>query len=105
MVNARYTRNRSWYKSAKCALAGFLWIGPANALCMDHDMMVKSLATGRYQERLAAVALTVKGNVMEIFVGESGTFTITITGQDGVSCFAMSGTDLEFIEVLKGAPL
>lgn len=69
-------------------------------VCNTRDIIVERL-TKQYKEYLNYRALTSDGKLMEIFVAETGTFTIIITTPRGRSCVYGSG---EYFQQLKVEP-
>ena len=61
-------------------------------LCGQHDAIVEELRSG-YGEELTAWALTTDDNLLELYVAESGTFTVLITYPNGMICLLEAGTD------------
>ena len=59
-------------------------------ICGEREAIVKSLAE-QFKERPQAVGVVDKNAVMEIFVSETGSWTIIATGTDGNSCLVSSG--------------
>ncbi|NJO32079.1 MAG: hypothetical protein HC869_02060 [Rhodospirillales bacterium] len=46
----------------------------------------------RYQEEQTALGLTAKGNLIEVFVSPSGSWTIIQTSPQGMSCIMAAGS-------------
>lgn len=70
----------------------------ADAVCADHDQLVRSLAD-QYKESPREVGLTGDGNVVELTTTSDGrTWTLLITRSDGTSCIIAAG------EAWKAAP-
>lgn len=64
---------------------------PAQAQnCAPHDAVVARLAE-RYGETRQSIGLTDTGAVLEVFAAETGTWTIIVTGPDGLSCLVAAG--------------
>jgi len=63
-------------------------------ICGERNAVVKSLAD-QFNERPQAVGMVDKDAVMEVFVSESGSWTILATGTDGISCLVSSGEGWE----------
>ena len=66
----------------------------ANILCGEHDKVVSNLKRN-YSEVPIYIGLGSRGEVIEILVAPSGTFTIIYTRPNGLSCIMAAGTDLE----------
>jgi hypothetical protein len=77
--------------------AGLLAAGPAlsEASCGPRAMVLAALAD-RFGESRRGYGLAGEAAVMEVFASdETGTWTITITTPDGVTCLAASGVGFE----------
>jgi hypothetical protein len=73
-------------------------------LCLPHDAATAELAKG-YQEQSVGLGLGNTGEaVYELFVAESGTWTILITQPDGISCIAAHGDNWSARPLLVGDP-
>lgn len=59
-------------------------------ICGQRAEIVQSLAD-QFHERPQAVGVVDKEAVMELFVSESGSWTMLATGTDGISCLVSSG--------------
>lgn len=63
--------------------------------CGNRDAVVAELA-GRYGETRRGIGIAANDTVMEIFAAETtGTWTITVTLPQGVTCLVASGTNFE----------
>ncbi|KGM89206.1 hypothetical protein rosmuc_00690 [Roseovarius mucosus DSM 17069] len=86
----------------KTVMAGLsavvLAYAPAQAqtgACAPRDMVVQRLADA-YGETRQSVGLGANNMVVEVFAsGTSGSWTITVTGSDGVTCLVASGQAYE----------
>ncbi|WP_457774734.1 hypothetical protein [Phycobium rhodophyticola] len=72
---------------------------PANAQsarnCAPRDMVVRRLAE-KYKETRQSMGLGANNAVVEVFASaESGTWTITVTMPNGVTCLVASGQAFE----------
>jgi hypothetical protein len=67
---------------------------PATSFCADRAEMVKSL-TDKFKENPAAVGQINGSAVIEVFVSETGSWTILATGTDGKSCVLSAGEGFE----------
>ena len=75
--------------SLSLALAG---AGQA-AVCMPHEAAVANLEQ-KFGEQVAGIGLAGRGKSMvELFIGNSGSWTILVTRTNGMSCVASSGED------------
>lgn len=62
--------------------------------CAPHGEITAVLASN-YGEHSIAQGIAANGALMEIFASENtGTWTIAVTGSDGITCLIASGTDL-----------
>lgn len=64
------------------------------AACAERAAVVERLKVG-YQESEAGYGVTGSGLVAELFVSETGSWTIVITRPDGVSCLVAAGQSWE----------
>lgn len=63
--------------------------------CAPRDMVVQRLADA-YGETRQSMGLGANNMVVEVFASEmSGSWTITVTGSDGISCLMASGQAYE----------
>lgn len=88
--------------AAAAALAAALWVafsfavddGAVNAararVCAARDVLTRYLAK-QFGERQVAVGVAAAGAVIEIFVSESGTWTILATVPGGPTCAVVAG--------------
>jgi len=92
--------------AAGAATALALAAVPANTqqspVCGKRDDIVKSLAD-QFDERPQAVGLVDEDAVLEVFVSDSGSWTILATGTDGNSCLVSSGESWESQDRVIGA--
>ncbi|CCV10906.1 hypothetical protein [Mesorhizobium sp. STM 4661] len=82
-----------WVKTL--ALAGALAVGTNAAsaqyqFCVEHGDLVAHLSE-KYQERQFAFGLIGQVAIMEIFVAETGSWTIAVTDVAGRSCIVAAG--------------
>ena len=76
------------------------------ATCGPRNDLIAQLQS-RYLETRRAVALTANNSVLELFVAESGSWTILVTHTSGMSCLIASGEAFETVRdrlPAKGAP-
>jgi hypothetical protein len=66
----------------------------ATTFCAERAEMVKSL-TDKFKENPAAVGQINGSAVIEVFVSETGSWTILATGTDGKSCVLSAGENFE----------
>jgi len=71
----------------------------AQQFCGPRAGVVKQL-TKEYKETRAALGIVSTGNVMEIFVGASGSWTILATRPDGTTCAVAAGEHFELMAPL-----
>jgi hypothetical protein len=81
------------------AVAAFLATGSNVASaqypqCVEHDEIVAHLSK-KYQESQFASGTIGQIAVMEVFVGKTGSWTVVITGLDGMSCIVAAGENWE----------
>jgi len=84
---------------AAALVAAVLIPGTASgqALCGDRAMFLEHL--GRtHQEQPRAVGLLSNGNLLEVLVGDEGSWTILVTTVAGRTCAVASGEAWEFVE-------
>ena len=66
-----------------------------SAKCAPHDRVTAHLAEN-YNEHRHMLGLTADNIVLELFVAPAtGTWTMTITHPDGITCLIASGTDAD----------
>ncbi|RUM96097.1 hypothetical protein EET67_19785 [Pseudaminobacter arsenicus] len=86
-----------WMKGVLVAVFAAVSLNVADAQtgpCVDHSVLVARLVE-KYQERQFAFGLIGNVAVMEIFVAESGTWTIIVTDVTGRSCIVAAGNNWE----------
>lgn len=71
--------------------------------CGPHDAIVAKLK-GKHKEKQAAIGITSRGGLLEIFQSPTGNFTILITSTGGISCIVESGHSLEVVTIPAGEP-
>lgn len=78
-------------------------IFPVSALaqgqnCNNRDAVVERLAT-KYGESRQSIGMAPKGRVVEVYASlETGTWTITVTMPNGITCLVASGQSFENLE-------
>jgi hypothetical protein len=71
---------------------------PAAALqCGKRDAITITLAE-RYGESRRAIGLAQNGVVMELYAAQSGSWTITITRPDGITCLVAAGENFQSLD-------
>lgn len=101
---------RNILPAAAMAAMGFLgaiyspstaWAQPQ---CGERGNVLSTLAT-RYQEFPVHMGLTSSGAMLEIVATESGsTWSIIVTGRDGVTCLVSAGENWRPVDFLPGEP-
>lgn len=72
--------------------------------CAPRDMVVQRLADA-YGETQHSIGLAANNMVVEVFASDtSGSWTITVTGSDGVTCLVASGQAFEAISETAPKP-
>lgn len=65
--------------------------------CGNRELVVERL-TSKYGESRQSIGMAPKGRVVEVFASlETGTWTITVTSPNGVTCLVASGQSYEDI--------
>lgn len=72
--------------------------GPALAqmACGEHTNVTGTLHQD-YRETKKAIGLTEGGHLVEVFAGESGTWTILLVTPEGVACSLTAGKNWEWV--------
>lgn len=79
-------------------VAVFLWASPVNAaICMNKDVMIDFLGE-RYAEYPVARGLVGEEVMMQLFLSESGTWSVIVTNTMGLSCINSAGDNWQEIE-------
>lgn len=84
-------------KTLTLALVAALFATPLvaqNRNCAPRDIVVKML-TEKHGESLRITGLINAENLIEIFVSEAGTFTVLVSGSNGIACQVSGGTNYE----------
>ncbi|MGY6707930.1 MAG: hypothetical protein ACXIVF_06345 [Rhizobiaceae bacterium] len=71
-------------------------------MCGERDRIVGELEQ-HFQENVTAVGMVDDNAVVEVFVSDSGTWTIIATGTDGMSCVLSAGEGWESTTMIRGA--
>jgi hypothetical protein len=70
-------------------------------MCGERERIVGELER-HFDENITAVGLVDDNAVVEIFVSNSGTWTIIATGTDGMSCVLSAGEGWESTTMIRG---
>lgn len=71
--------------------------------CAPRKALTENLLK-KYNERPVSIALTNNNKIITIYKSPDGnTWTATITGTDGLSCFLGSGSNWQSVPVVKGS--
>ncbi len=87
----------------KLSALALLFLVPAAALaqgqnCSARDTVIERLAS-KYGESRQSIGLAPQGRVVEVFASdETGTWTITVTMPNGVTCLIASGQSFETLD-------
>ena len=66
--------------------------------CGNRDLVVERL-TNKYGESRQSIGMAPKGRVVEVFASqETGTWTITVTMPNGITCLVASGQSFENLD-------
>ena len=66
--------------------------------CGNRDLVVERLTT-KYGESRQSIGMAPKGRVVEVFASqETGTWTITVTMPNGITCLVASGQSFENLD-------
>ena len=71
--------------------------------CAQRNNVIDTLDS-QYKESPRAIGLVSKEAVLEIFVSETGTWTVVVTDPAGVSCVLAAGQSWEEIPLASNAP-
>ena len=69
--------------------------------CAKRSTVVESLGT-HYAETLQAVGLINQAAILEVFVSQSGTWTMLVTNLNGQSCVVFAGEAWETLPIIPG---
>lgn len=70
-------------------------------MCGERDRIVGELEQ-HFRESVTAVGMVDDNAVVEVFVSDSGTWTIIATGTDGMSCVLSAGEGWESTTMIRG---
>ena len=74
------------------------------ATCAERQTVIDRLS-GRYGERVQSMGLGANNGIVEVFASdETGTWTITVTMPNGITCLVASGQAYETITQPDGTP-
>lgn len=82
-----------------CGLAASAFAAPAVAApqCAPRDLVLSTLET-KYGETRRSIGIAANNGVIEVFASaETGSWTITITMVDGLTCLVASGENFEVV--------
>lgn len=85
-------------------LAGLLLLAShasAATRCAPREAIIKALQD-KFQETERAVGIASQTALMEVFASKAGTWTIILSGVDGLACVIASGTSYEEMPPEKG---
>ena len=77
--------------------------GQDSTPCAERTNIVNTLDS-QYEESPRAIGLVSKEAVLEVFVSQTGTWTVVVTSPDGVSCVLAAGQSWEEIPLASNAP-
>ncbi len=95
-------RSEMKLKLAALALAAIATV-PATAIaqgqnCSQREAVVERLST-KYGESRQSIGMAPKGRVVEVYAShETGTWTITVTMPNGITCLVASGQSFETLD-------
>ena len=98
---------------AGLGLIGALWVGSSGldrwAAVAQQDCVLREKAVPRlqkeFEEQIVGRGLTPNGKVMfELFVSQSGTWTVLVSDTDGRSCIVASGASWQRVPLVLGDP-
>jgi hypothetical protein len=75
---------------AVASLAAFQPASQAQSQCATHEAVTQALDT-RFQESRQALGLSGDAYVVELFVSERGSWTLTTTNTSGMTCVVATG--------------
>ena len=87
------------------ALAALCACAPAHAApCADRNTVIARL-TDHYGETVQSIGLASNNGILEVHASrETGTWTITVTLPNGMTCMVASGEAYEFVALPPGQP-
>ena len=75
-------------------------IANAQAVCGKRDALLNQLSA-QYKEAPVAMGLDSNGRVVELATSETGTWTIMMTGAEGITCLVAVGKAWENVQPKK----
>ena len=86
------------------ALALSVWAtqAPAASVICGQRETLAGILTDRLQEKHESIGLTDGGMLMELFVSETGAWTLIMTSPNGAACIVATGTDWTQIQKPEG---
>ncbi len=99
-------------KYCACALAGAVAFAAASvglpqsakaAECGTHDKVIAFLGK-KYKEQVAAMGLVSNKGFMQLFVADTGTWTVLLTTPEGISCIVAAGDSYEKAPIVNTDP-
>ena len=91
------------------AVVAFLGVRPMpgataqDTPCAERNNVIDTLGS-QYKESPRAIGLVSKEAVLEVFVSDTGTWTVVVTDPQGVSCVLAAGQSWEEIPMASNAP-
>lgn len=80
---------------------------PAEAqvrVCKPHDVMAERLEK-MFREKPRASGLVGSRAFVELYVSETGSWTMIVTGTNGLSCILAAGEGWETLPIIEGSPI
>lgn len=71
--------------------------------CAPADKL-EAFLTDKHKETVHAQGIAGKRSLMQVYVGESGTWTVVVTRPNGLSCMVTSGSDYQDIPAISEDP-
>lgn len=93
-----------WTKAllaAAIVVGGTISANAQYAYCSPHGEMIAKLGE-KFQEKRFALGTIGEMAVMELFVGDKGTWTVLVTDVSGKSCILAAGDNWESTVILSG---
>ncbi len=90
--------------AASIAVSGYSLFSPSAALagtCAQHKDITRQLAL-KFKEKRRAFGLIGTGRMMEVFVSQTGSWTMVITSANKISCVVAAGSSWEQWKVKFG---
>ena len=74
----------------------------AAARCAPHDKVSKELAA-KFGEQVSSIGLATDNSIMELYASATGTWTLTATLANGLTCLVASGQNFETVQPVQTA--